>query len=88
MRLPLRTAWVQGSPCDCLAVVSGTSPPEYTSSADRGPAISEATTVAGVLAFQGRVLRVHFEWDAPPCCGAATVVGQTLPIGALPDGAP
>ncbi|MBJ19525.1 MAG: hypothetical protein CL933_08875 [Deltaproteobacteria bacterium] len=47
-----------------------------------------ATTVAGLLAFQGRALRVHFDWNAPPVCAVATVVGHTLPISANPDCAP
>ena len=37
----------------------------------------EATTVAGRQGFQGRVLRVHFDEDAPPGCAVATVVGRT-----------
>lgn len=37
----------------------------------------EATTAVGMLTFQGRVLRVHFDEDAPPGCAAAAVVGRT-----------
>ncbi len=139
MRLPLWTAWRQGSPRDRPAIASGSSLPENTSVSDpltpsmssgptnpgstsvrsgspsatplavvtfRSPSSDprspitralviacslrfqwislpasplstkrDATTVAGTLAFQGRVLRVHFDWNAPPVCDAATVVG-------------
>lgn len=47
-----------------------------------------ATTVARRLAFQGRVLRVHFDRDAPPVRGATTVADQILPIWTLPNCAP
>ena len=46
------------------------------------------TTAVFSIAFQGRVFRVHFDWNAPPACGAATVVEQTRPIWAIPDCAP
>ncbi len=55
----------------------------------RGSSIeTKATTVVRRLAFQGWVLRVHFDWDAPPVRGATTVAGQNLPIWAQPDCAP
>ncbi|HEB91732.1 MAG TPA: hypothetical protein ENI85_19310 [Deltaproteobacteria bacterium] len=48
----------------------------------------EATTAVGVLAFQGRDLRAHFDWDAPPVRSATTVVARILPIRAKPDRVP
>lgn len=49
---------------------------------------TEATTVICRLAFQGRVLRVRLDRDAPSVRGATTVAGQHLPIGVYPNRAP
>jgi hypothetical protein len=59
--------------------------------AGMGSAALDATTVVRARAFQGRDFRVHFDEDAPPDCGATTVVGQpfpTLPTWAIPGCAP
>jgi len=38
----------------------------------------EATTAVGQLTFQGRDLRVHFDWGAPPDCEATAVADRAL----------
>ena len=104
MRLPFRaTCWPQESPLDLPAIASGSVKPENVLNADgppwrcgidsslsrKGPAIVlEATTIAFAIVFQGRVLRAHFDWDAPPVHGATIVAGQILPIGAHRNCAP
>jgi hypothetical protein len=45
----------------------------------------EATTVVCGFAFQDRVFRVHFDWDAPSVRAAPTVAGQNLPINNDPN---
>jgi hypothetical protein len=49
------------------------------------PALMEATTVVCGFAFQDRVFRVHFDWDAPSVRAAPTVAGQNLPINNDPN---
>ncbi|MAG33264.1 MAG: hypothetical protein CL908_20500 [Deltaproteobacteria bacterium] len=71
--------------CISLAKPSILSTP---ASREERPRSSEAATVVGRLAFQGRDFRVHFDWDAPPVCGATTVAGQALSIRAATDRAP
>ena len=50
--------------------------------------VLEATTIVSAIVFQGWVLRVHFDWNAPPAHGATIVVGQILPIGVYRNCAP
>ena len=40
----------------------------------------ETATAVCRFAFQGRVSRAHFDWNAPPVLAATTVVDRNLPI--------
>ena len=52
------------------------------------PISKEATTVVCRFAFQGRVSRAHFDWDAPPVRTATTVAGGNFPIWSYQTCAP
>ena len=103
MRLPFRATRSQRSPLNLPAIASGFVKSENIVSADRPDwrfginssfsrwdfsVVLEATTIVFAIVFQGWVLRVHFDWNAPPAHGATIVVGQILPIGAHRNCAP